>query len=154
GHSIGRCGDLFEVSRAAYYQRRQNTPSARDLTDAELTTQIRRIHTESKGTYGTPRVTAELRRAGEVVSRRRVGRLMRRVGLEGRAKKKWRTTTIPDPDAAAAADRIRRVFAPGGPADARYVGDITDIATWEGWAFPPSNRSAGARLAFGWATSR
>lgn len=135
GRSIARCCDLFEVSRAAYYQRRSATPSARELSDAELTEMIREIHDESKGTYGSPRVTAELRRRGERVSRRRVGRLMRRAGLEGRAKKRWRATTIADPDAAAAADRIQRAFAPGGPTDARYVGDITYISTWEGWAY-------------------
>jgi transposase InsO family protein len=151
GRSVARCCELFEVSRAAYYQRRSATPSARELSDAELTEMIREIHDESGGTYGSPRVTAELCRRGQRVSRRRVGRLMRRAGLEGRAKKRWRATTIADPDAAAAADRVQRAFAPGGPADARYVGDITYIATWEGWAYLATVIDLSTRRVVGWA---
>ena len=151
GSSIKRCCELFEVSRAAYHQRVNATPSPRDISDAELTAKIKVIHDDSGGTYGTPRVTAELRRQGERVSRRRVGRLMRRAGLEGRAKKKWRTTTVADPGAAAAADRIGRAFETGGPTDARYVGDITYIATWEGWAYLATVIDLSTRRVVGWA---
>jgi putative transposase len=54
GHSVKRCCELFEVSRAAYYQRRNDRPSQRELSDAELTEQIREVHAESNGTYGSP----------------------------------------------------------------------------------------------------
>lgn len=153
GRSIARCCRLFEVSRAAYYQRRNGPPCRRELSDTELTGRIRTIHQRSGGTYGSPRITAELRRGGEHVSRRRVGRLMRRDGLEGRAKKRWRTTTIADPDAAAAAaaDRIGRQFDVGGPVDARYVGDITYISTWEGWAYLATVIDLSTRRVVGWA---
>ena len=97
GHSVKRCCELFEVSRAAFYQRRKDIPSARDVSDAELTEKIREIHAESDGTYGSPRVHEELRKRDVACGRRRVRRLMRRAGLEGRAKKRWRTTTIPTP---------------------------------------------------------
>src|SRR5438552_1927753 len=60
---------------------------------------------------------------------------MRRAGLEGRCKKRWRTTTVPDPDAERARDLIRRHFGPCVEIDRRYAGDITYIATWEGWAY-------------------
>jgi putative transposase len=60
GHSVQRCCELFEVSRAAFYQRRKATPSARALRDAELTATITDVHAEAKGTYGSPRVHAEL----------------------------------------------------------------------------------------------
>ena len=90
GRSIARCCRLFEVSRAAYYQRCNPRPSPRQSSDAVLSERIQAIHDVSAGTYGTPRVTAELRQEGEAVGRRRVGRLMRRAGLEGRAKKRWR----------------------------------------------------------------
>ncbi len=151
GRSTTRCCELFEVSRAAYYQRRNATPSVRELSDTELTARIRTIHATSMGTYGSPRIVAELRRQGETVSRRRVSRLMAREGLEGRAKKRWRTTTTPDPEATQAADRIRRAFAPGGPTDARYVGDITYIATWEGWAYLATVIDLSTRRVVGWA---
>ena len=151
GSSIKRCCELFEVSRAAYHQRRNAVPSSRQVRDDELTAKIRQIHDDSDGTYGSPRVTAELRRQGEVVGRRRVVRLMRRDGLEGRAKKRWRATTIADPDAAAAADRIGRAFNTGGPVDARYVGDITYIATWQGWAYLATVIDLATRRVVGWA---
>ena len=58
GHSVKRCCELFEVSRAAYYQRRRAEPTARDVADAELTAKIRALHAESDGTYGSPPATA------------------------------------------------------------------------------------------------
>ena len=55
GHSVQNACRLLEVSRAAYYQRRNGAPSHREVTDAELLEQIAAIHAESKGTYGSPR---------------------------------------------------------------------------------------------------
>jgi len=135
GGSVKHCCDMFEVSRAAFYQRRRAQPSRREVTDAELTAKIRAIHDESSGTYGSPLVHAELVRRGVNCGRRRVRRLMRQAGLEGRCKRRWRKTTIPDPEAELAKDLIQRHFGPCTELDARYVGDITYIATWEGWAY-------------------
>jgi transposase InsO family protein len=151
GHSVKRCCELFEVSRAAYYQRRRDEPSPRDVADAELTAKIREIHHESDGTYGSPRVSEELRHRGEAVGRRRVRRLMGQAGLEGRAKKRWRTTTIPDPDVERAKDLIQRHFGPCTEIDRRYVGDITYIATWEGWAYLATVIDLASRKVVGWA---
>ena len=142
---------MFEVSRAAYYQRRTGVPSARDVTDAELTEQITAIHTESKGTYGSPRVHQELRKRVSSCGKRRVRRLMRQAGLEGRCKKRWRKTTTPDPAAEAALDLIQRAFGPGAEIDRRYVGDITYIATWEGWAYLATVIDLSSRRVVGWA---
>src|SRR5258708_4275824 len=83
--SVKRCCELLEVSRAAFYERQDQTPSAKELSDAELLEKTRTIHTESKGTYGYLRVHRALRKQGEVCGRRRVRRLMRVAGLEGRA---------------------------------------------------------------------
>lgn len=151
GHSVKRCCELFEVSRAAYYERRDGEPCARELSDAELTEQIREIHDESKGTYGSPRVHRELNHRGVACGRRRVARLMRRAGLEGRAKKRWRTTTVPDPDFEKAKDLIQREFGPGVELNRRYVGDITYIATWEGWAYLATVIDLASRRVVGWA---
>jgi putative transposase len=150
GHSVKRCCELFEVSRAAYYERRKGEPSARDVADADLTDKIREVHTESDGTYGSPRVSEELRHRGETCGRRRVRRLMRQAGLEGRAKKRWRTTTIPDPDVERAKDLIQREFGPCTEIDRRYVGDITYIATWEGWAYLATVIDLASRKVVGW----
>ena len=151
GHSVKRCCELFEVSRAAYYQRRNGELSARELCDAELTDKIREIHDESNGSYGSPRVTAELNKRGVAVGRRRVRRLMRLDGLEGRAKKRWRKTTIPDPAFERAKDLIQRHFGPCEELDRRYVGDITYVATWEGWAYLATVIDLASRKVVGWA---
>jgi transposase InsO family protein len=151
GHSVKHCCDLFEVSRAAYYQRRDGEPSARATTDAELTEQIKAIHAESKGTYGSPRIHRELGHRGVVCGRRRVTRLMRIAGLEGRCKKRWRKTTMADPEAEAAKDLIQRHFGPCEEIDRRYVGDITYIATWEGWAYLATVIDLASRKVVGWA---
>lgn len=151
GHSVKRCCELFEVSRAAYYERRYGEPCARDVSDVELTKQIRVVHDESKGTYGSPRVHRELNHRGVACGRRRVVRLMRRAGLEGRAKKRWRTTTVPDPDFERARDLIGREFGPGTELDHRYVGDITYITTWEGWAYLATVIDLASRRVVGWA---
>ena len=150
GHSVLRTCCLFEVSKSAYYQRRDGVPSVRAVTDAELTTQIQAVHAESKGTYGSPRVHRELGHRGVVCGRRRVTRLMRVAGLEGRCKKRWRKTTVADPEAEAAKDLIQRHFGPGAEVDRRYVGDITYVATWEGWAYLATVLDLASRKVEGW----
>ena len=151
GHSVKHSCDLFEVSRAAYYERKRAIPSARQVTDAELTSKITAIHAESKGTYGSPRVHHELVKRGVVCGRRRVRRLMRQAGLEGRCNKRWRKTTVPDPAAERAKDLIQRHFGPSIELDRRYVGDITYIMTWEGWAYLATVIDLASRRVVGWA---
>lgn len=152
GHGVQRACRLLEVSRAAYYQRRIGVPSPRAAADAAITEKITVIHEVSGGTYGSPRVHQALRKdEGIACGKRRVARLMRTAGLEGRRKKRWRTTTIADPAAAAARDLIGRQFAPGPHADRRYVGDITYIATWQGWAYLATVIDLASRRVVGWA---
>ena len=84
--------------------------------------------------------------------RERVARLMRQAGLAGRAAKRSKKTTIPDPAAAARADRIRRDFAGGrGRLNARWCGDITYIRTWEGWLFLATVIDIASRRVVGYA---
>jgi len=151
GRSVSNACRLLEVSRAAYYQRRLAIPSPRAVSDDELAKKITAIHTESKGTYGSPRVHRALRKQGTECGKRRVRKLMGQAGLEGRVKKRWRKTTIADPEAEAALDLIHRYFGPGVEVDTRYVGDITYIATWEGWAYLATVIDLSSRRVVGWA---
>jgi putative transposase len=151
GHGVARACRLLEVSRAAYYQRRSGVPSQRAAADAAITGRIAAIHEEPDGTYGVPRVHQALRRDGAGCGKRRVARLMRAAGLEGRRKRRWRTTTVPDPAAERARDLIQRDFAPAPGADRRYVGDITYIATWQGWAYLATVIDLSSRRVVGWA---
>jgi transposase InsO family protein len=134
--NVKRACELMKVSRAAYYAARKDRISRRAREDAELAAQVKAVHTESKGRYGSPRVHAALHAQGRRHSRKRVARLMRAQGLQGRAAKRWKKTTIPDPGAAARADKIRRDFtADASRLNTRWCGDITYIPTWEGWLY-------------------
>ena len=134
--NVKRACELLKVSRAACCAARQGRPSKRAAEDAELAEQVRTVHEESKGRYGVPRVHAALRGQGRRHSRKRIARLMRGQGLRGRAAKRWKKTAVPDPAAAARADRIRRDFTAGASKlNTRWCGDVTYIATWEGWLY-------------------
>jgi len=129
--NVKRACELLKVSRAAYYAARAGRPSGRKREDAELASQIKAVHDDCEGRYGAPRVHAQLRAEGHRHSRKRVARLMRAAGLRGKAAKRWKKTTIPDPAAAARADAIRRDFtADASKLNTRWCGDITYIATW------------------------
>jgi transposase InsO family protein len=151
-HNVKRACQLLEVSRSAYYVHRAG-PSHRVRQDAELTERIVEVHDTSAGTYGAPRVHAELRDQGRRHSRKRIARLMRQAGRRGRTPKRWRTTTIPDPAAPARPDLIARDFrvAPD-QVNARWCGDITYINTWEGWLYLATVIDLASRRVVGWAT--
>ncbi|MDX3136898.1 IS3 family transposase [Streptomyces europaeiscabiei] len=88
GHSVKRACELLRVSRTAFYARRTGTPGLRTVRDAELTGQITEVHSTSRGTYGAPRIHAVLKREGTGCGRRRVARLMRAAGLQGRHRRR------------------------------------------------------------------
>ena len=111
--NVTKACELMEVSRSAFYDWARHEPSRREVSDAELGERIEKIYAKSRGTYGAPRVHAQLRRDGVHVSRKRVARIMAARGLAGRCKRRWKKTTIADPDAQAAVDLIKRVFGPG-----------------------------------------
>jgi putative transposase len=150
--NVKRACELLKVSRSAYYAARGDEPSQRAREDAELAGQVRAVHEESKGRYGAPRVHARLQAQGKRHSRKRVARLMRQAGLQGRAAKRWKKTTVPDPGAAARADRIRRDFtADASKVNTRWCGDITYIATWEGWLYLATVIDIASRRVVGYA---
>jgi putative transposase len=149
--NVARACALLKVSRSAFYQHLVG-PSQRERDDAELAEQVQAVHQESKGRYGAPRVHAELRRRGRRHGRKRVARLMRQAGLQGRAAKRWKKTTIADPAAAARADAIRRDFtADAAQVNTRWCGDITYIPTWEGWLFLATVLDIASRRVVGFA---
>jgi transposase InsO family protein len=134
--NVKRACELLEVSRAACYANRADSPSTRQLVDQELTEHIRQAHQRSKGRYGAPRIHAQLRRDGHRHGRKRIARLMRAAGLHGRTPRRFKRTTIANPAAAARADLVRRDFAVDAAAvNTRWCGDITYIPTWEGWLY-------------------
>ncbi|WP_327170171.1 IS3 family transposase [Streptomyces sp. NBC_01336] len=154
GHSAKRACELMKVSRTAFYARRSGLPGVRVVRDAELTEQITEVHARSRGTYGAPRVHAMLKREGAGCGRRRVARLMRAAGLQGRHRRRRHATTIPDPTAAFRPDLIVRNFQPDRTGlDTRWCGDITYIPTDEGWLYLATVIDIASRRVVGWATA-
>jgi putative transposase len=142
---------LLEVSRSAFYDWHRRLPSARQVADDELAERIEEIWNTSRGTYGWPRVHRQLRRDKIHVGGKRVARIMRQRGLIGRCRRRWTKTTIADPEATAV-DLLKRAFGPGTvELDRVYVGDITYIWTWEGWAYLATVIDLASRRVVGWA---
>jgi transposase InsO family protein len=112
------------------------------------------VREQSGGTYGAPRLQAELRDQGRRQCRKRIARLMRVAGRRGRTPRRWRTTTIPDPAAPPRPDLVRRDFgAQPGRVNARWCGDITYINTWEGWLYLAIVIDLASPRVVGWATA-
>ncbi|MEU4572185.1 IS3 family transposase [Nonomuraea sp. NPDC023979] len=154
GHSVKRACELLGVSRAAFYARRTAVPGPRAMRDAELAGQIAELHARSRGSYGAPRVHAQLRRDGQRCGRRRVARLMRLLGLAGRYRRRRQVTTIPDPHASMRPDLIERDFTPDPTGlDRRWCGDITYVPTEEGWLYLATVIDIASRRVVGWATA-
>jgi putative transposase len=120
------------------------------VIDEALLERIRTIHSGSRGTYGAPRIHAELLDEGWRIGRKRVARLMREAGLEGVSRRKWTCTTQRRPDARAAPDLVERDFTAQEP-DQLYVADITYIPTWAGFLFLAVVIDACTRRVVGWA---
>ena len=151
--SVNRACAVLEVSRAAYYEWHRQQPSRRAQEDLGLTEQVQAIFKGSRRTYGSPRVHSELRQQGRRCSRKRVERLMRQEGLQGRPPKRRRRTTIPDPEPPPElTDLIGRRFDPRELAlNACWAGDITYVRTWEGWMYLATVIDLASRLVVGWA---
>jgi putative transposase len=101
---------VLEVSRSGYYAWLHRKPSERRKQDALLAAEVERSHTESRGTYGAPRILVDLVELGYSVSKKRVARLMREVGVEGVTRRKKHVTTVRDELARPAADLVDRDF--------------------------------------------
>lgn len=123
---VKRLCRILRVSRSGFYRHLAGADAraARARADAELAERITEIHRESDGTYGVPRVTAELQDTGLQVNHKRVERVMRTFNVVGLHLRKKVRTTIPEPSATPVPDLLRRDFTAQAP-NTKYVGDIT-----------------------------
>ena len=140
------------VSTSGYYDWRERLerPARRRMFVEFLTEQIREVHTQSRGTYGSPRVHAELVLGeGIHVGQKRVERLMRQGGLEGIYRRKKHFTTRRDPKAALSDDLVNRQFTVDRP-DVLWVGDVTEHPTTEGKVYLATVIDAFSRRVVGW----
>ena len=120
------------VSQAWFYKWRRGDGSLRRKRRAALAAVIGYLFNAHRGTYGSPRITADLRAMGWRVSPNTVARLMAEQGLLARRKRRRRSTTRPDRSARKAPDALRRDFTPPATPNTRWVGDLTEIPTDQG----------------------
>jgi putative transposase len=149
---VGACCRALKVSRSSYFRwlHLRANPTVKMLDDVELAELVVKIHDQSHGTYGAPRVTAELRLGlGRRVNHKRVERLMRFHAIQGVTRRRAKGCTrrnVADP---LADDLVHRQFRPEHP-DRLWVQDITQHRTGEGWVYLAVVIDAWSRRVVGW----
>ncbi|MGW1145475.1 IS3 family transposase [Streptomyces sp. NPDC002454] len=130
---VKRLCQALEVARSSFYKWRATRAAraARERADAALAERIRAVHAEWDGTYGRPRITAELHGDGERVNHKRVGRVMRKYGIAGLRLRRRQVTTVPEPSATPVPDLLERDFT-ASALNTKYVGDITYLPVGDG----------------------
>ncbi len=148
---------VLGVSRAGFYASGKRAVSARVKRDEELRTQIRAVHQQSRRTYGSPRVHAELHAQGERCGRKRVARLMRQEGWRVKVRRRFRPTTTDSrhPHPVAANVLARRFGVKEIEARNRvWASDITYVPTREGWLYLAVILDLASRRVVGWSMGR
>lgn len=151
-HTVRTLCETMEVSRSGYYDWCREA-AKRAAAAQEFRAEVTRIHAESEGTYGSPRVTRALQRAGRKVGHNRVARVLRECGLQGRSQRRYRIrTTDSAHDHPIAPNRLPDLPAPVAPNQV-WVADITYVETGEGWLYLAGVLDRYSRRLIGWAMS-
>ena len=148
-HRVSTLCRVLEVSRSGFYAFERREPCQRAQDDERILEAIRQIHSDSRETYGAPRVEAMLRRRSICVGRKRVARLMRQAQITGLVRKKKGKTTIRVPGVATAPDLVRREWNPTEP-NRLWVADVTYCRSWEGWLYLAAVLDCHSRRCVGW----
>lgn len=149
---VGKMCKVFKVSKSGFYRSQRMLPCDRDNENRMLLFQIGRIHQKSKATYGSPRITDELRAQGFDVSRPRVARLMKQKGIRAVHAKKFVVTTDSKHKYPVAENKLDRNFSAQAKARA-WVSDITYIKTGRGWLYLTIIIDLFDRKVIGWSLS-
>lgn len=152
---VARMADLLGVSRSGYYawvvRRAGGQLGPREARRADLVVKIKVAHDASDGVNGAPRILADLRASGEVVSRKTVAKLMRANDIRGISPRPWRpVTTIADHNPHAIADLVERRF-DRGALNVVWTFDITYLRTGQGWLYLCAVRDGCSRRVLGYA---
>ena len=143
--------DLLEVSPAGYYAWRSRPESRRSTTNRQLVNDIKRVHRDAYGRYGSPRIHVELKAQGRGVSRGRIERLMRRHGIRAiMARPRWVSTTDSRHEFPIASNLLDRNFVAAAP-NCVWLADITYVETDQGWLYLATVMDLYSRRIVGWA---
>lgn len=144
---------VLRLSRSSYYSWRNRNPSNREQENKVLEKMITEIHLKSRGTYGSPRISRELKELGFSASKPRVARLMKSNGIQSKIRKKWKVTTNSNHKYPVVSNKLNRDFTTEDPNQV-WVSDITYIATREGWLYLTVILDLWDRKIIGWALSK
>lgn len=143
--------DALSVSASGYYAWRSRPESARKIANRGLLDDIQRVHAHHRERYGAPRIHAELRAEGQIISRKRIERVMRRHGIRARAPRRYRVcTTESKHSLLVAANLLDQNFVAERPNQV-WLADITYIPTGEGWLYLAVILDLFTRKVVGWA---
>lgn len=143
---------VFGVNNSSFYYWLKNPQGKRLIDDNYLMIEISKVYAESKGSYGSPRITAELCSRGIIISRPRVARLMRRLGIKSTIRKKWVQTTDSQHTYPLAENLLNRDFYAANIGE-KWVSDLTYIQTGEGWLYLTTVIDLADRKVIGWSLS-
>jgi putative transposase len=149
-HAIATMCRVLGVSPSGYHAWRQRPPSRRARADAALGERIAEIHQDSRWTYGSPRIHAELQEEGVCCSRKRVARLMRQAGIEGCHRRRSIRTTQRAVEAEEVPDLVQRNFRAEAP-NRLWLADFTYVPTMAGFLFVAVVLDTFSRRVVGWA---
>lgn len=145
--------NVFKVSRSGYYRWLKAAPSQRSKTNEKLRGHIHDIWEDSTYSYGSPRIHQQLLREGWEVSRPRVARLMRAMGIASRIRRRWCCTTESNHHWPKAPHLLQRDFAAGRLGRA-WLSDITYLRSSRGWLYLTVVLDVGDRRVLGWSLSK
>jgi len=150
--STRRLCQVLGVSASGYYAWRKRPPSPRSQANEALLTRIRLVHTQSRQTYGSPRIHVELREQGIPCGRHRVARLMRNHAVKPYHKRRFHHTTRANPRLPVAANLLDRNFTAERPNQV-WLSDMTYVPTAEGWLYVAAILDMCSRRIVGWQSS-
>lgn len=149
-HAVRLMCRLLDVSASGYYAWLGRRPSRRAEASRQLAASINEVHVESRGTYGAPRIQAELRARGLSVSKKRIARSMRMQGIQGISRRRRFRTTVRSKEQRPSPDLVQRNFVADAP-NKLWVADITYVPTLACFTFLAVVLDVFSRRIIGWA---